>query len=541
MLKNPIIPGFNPDPCIVRVGDDYYIVTSTFEWFPGVPLYHSRDLKNWRLVRNLLDTKEYLDVRGVAPSEGVWAPGLSYSTVEKRFYLAYSIVHCRNKYLMDVDNYIIWAEDPAGEWSKPLYVNSSGFDPYLFCDDDGRKWLVNKDRDFRPANIEVRPIIIQEFDEKKGGLVGEPISLINGFTRRKFGEAPFIYKRNNWYYLVLAEGGTGYAHCASMGRSRSVTGPYEPSPYNPIVTCAPGDFEQSEGNPGVMPERYNPDLIIQKAGHGTIVETQNGECYLSHLCGRPILPQLRCILGRETAIQRMEWTDDNWLTIVGGGNLAKDEVLQPNLAEHPFPKEPERCVFDGGVLNPKFITAHGDIQPDWLKLPEEGGLHLRGRETLSSNFDTSLIAQRLTAFRAQATTKLNFEPTDYHHLAGITCIYSSSKHYCAYKTFDDKKGVAVLSVYGFEYGEMTDYGVSIVVPAEAPVYLRAEIDSADLRFSYSLDDKTYEPLGGVLDMTILSDEVGGRSFTGSMVGMFVQDIHTKSKWARFDYFELTEV
>ena len=545
MIQNPVLPGFNPDPSMLRVGDDYYIATSSFEWFPGVPLYHSRDLVNWRLVRNLLETKESLDLTGVLPSKGIWAPGLSYCEEEKRFYLVYSIVHTQNKWMFDVDNFLIWTltEDVEGEWSKPLYLNSSGFDPYLFNDDDGRKWLVNKDRDFRPANIDERPIVIQEFDSKKGELIGTPVNISMGFTERSFTEGANIYKKDGWYYLFLSEGGTGYAHGITMGRSRSVTGPYEACPHNPIITSAPGEIKATEKEPFMLHKYYNPATKIQKSGHGSLVETQDGKWYMSHLCGRPVMPQLRCVLGRETSIQEVEWTEDGWLRMANNAPYALDEVPAPSLPSHPFPPVPTRHDFENGVLPAEFCTVRNEILPSWADLmPGKKGLKMRGRETLTSTFDISLLARRLTSFKTQSTTLLRFDPSHYHHMAGIACYYDMASHYYAFKTYDEKKDCAILSVYGYFEGQMREYNVAVEVPMEAPVYLRAKTDSADLQFFYSLDDKTYEPLGPVLDVTELSDEaVSPGLFTGAFVGMFVQDTHTKKKWAQFDYFEyLTE-
>ena len=239
MIQNPILRGFNPDPSIIRVGDDYYIAVSSFEWFPGVPIYHSRDLMHWQLIGHALKTKEYLDLTGEEPSKGVWAPALSYNESEKRFYLIYSNVHCQNPWFFDVDNYLIWTDDiKKGEWSKPVYLNSSGFDPSLFHDDDGRKWLINKDRDFRPGRMDDRSIIVQEYDSERNTLIGQPTVISRGATKRGFVEGAHIYKHNGMYYLITAEGGTGYGHCVAVSRSKSVTGPYEPDPQNPVITSA---------------------------------------------------------------------------------------------------------------------------------------------------------------------------------------------------------------------------------------------------------------------------------------------------------------
>lgn len=538
MIQNPILPGFNPDPSIIRVGDDYYIATSSFEWFPGVPLYHSRDLCHWELVDYLLKSKEYIDLTGVKPSRGVWAPGLSYCEQEKRFYLMYSNVHSQCKWMFDVDNYMIWTDDIRGEWSKPIYLNSSGFDPSLFHDDDGRKWVINKDRDFRPENIDSRSIVIQELDIKTMKLLGTPVVISRGATQRRFVEGAHIFKRNGWYYLITAEGGTGYGHCAALARSRSVTGPYEPSPYNPLVTSTNGEFTGTEQIPFMMPEHYNPKAELQKAGHASLVETQTGEWYLSHLCGRPVMPQQRCILGRETALQKMEWTGDGWLRKADGTPLAMAQTPAPALEPYPFPPKNPLCDFDGETLDLNFCTPRNEITSDWADISSHKGfLRLRGRESLTSNYYVSLLARRLTSFHAQATALMYYKPEHYHHLAGITCYYDSESHYCAYKTYDEVHKQEILSVYAFIGGKMSSFNVSVPVPADLPVWLRAVINVGELIFRYSLDGITYHTLGPVLDMTALSDEASTCGvFTGSFVGMFAQDTHTKSRWVEFDWF-----
>lgn len=538
MIQNPILPGFNPDPSIIRVENDFYLVTSSFEWLPGIPLYHSRDLCHWTHIDNLLKTREQIDLIGVKPSRGVWAPGLSYCKAEKRFYLIYSNVHNQNKWMFDVDNYVIWADDILGPWSKPIYLNSSGFDPSLFHDDDGRKWVINKDRDFRPANADKRAIVIQELDTKTMQLCGSPVVISCGATQRRFVEGAHIFRKDGWYYLITAEGGTGYGHSVCLARSRSVTGPYESYTHNPVLTSAAEEFVGSEKESFMMLDRYNPEVPLQKAGHGSLIDTPSGEWYMVHLCGRPIMPQQRCILGRETAIQKMEWTDDGWVRMADGSNLAKAEVTPPNLPEVPCPVPNPFCDFDSPKLDLAFCTVRNEITPDWADLTSHKSfLRLRGRETLSSNYFVSLIARRLTAFRARITTKLCYSPEHYHHLAGLTCYYDSESHFCLYKTYDEAQGNEILSVYSFIGGRMDDIGVSIPLPKGEPVWLRAQIEAGELKFSYSLDGSQFQNAGPALDMTVLSDEASTCGvFTGTFVGMFAQDTHTKSKWAEFDSF-----
>ena len=538
MIKNPILPGAHGDPSIIRDGDDFYLITSTFEWFPGIPLYHSRDLQNWELVDYLLKTKEYLDLTGIRPSLGVWAPSLSFNKSEHRFYLMYSNVHSRNSLYFDVDNFLIWTDDIRGEWSKPVYINSSGFDPSLFHDDDGRTWIVNKDRDFRPQNIDKRAIVIQEYDFSQTKLIGKPIVISKGATERRFVEGPHIFKHNGWYYLITAEGGTGYGHCVALSRASQITGPYEKCPHNPIITSNPNNFVGTEVVPFMMPEHYNPNLTLQKAGHGSLVETQNGEWYMAHLCGRPIMPQKRCILGRETAIQKMEWTDDQWLRMADGSNLAKAETPEPDLPVSPVPDAENFCDFNDGRISLHFNTPRNEITSAWADAEShQGFLRLRGQESLTSNYYVSLLARRLTAFRARVTTQLNFSPDHYRHMAGLACYYDTESHYAVFKTYDEVLDQDIVSIIGYINSRLIETNAAVTVPRGTPVWLRSEIDHADLQFYYSLDGDNFTKLGQTLDMSALSDEASECGiFTGTFIGMFAQDTHTKSKWAEFDWF-----
>lgn len=543
MIRNPVLPGFNPDPAIIRVGDDYYIATSSFEWFPGIPIYHSKDLVHWKLVDYALKTKKLIDLTCLPPSKGVWAPCLSYCEAEKRFYLIYSNVYNSNELQFDVDNFLIWSDSIHGPWSDPVYINSSGFDPSLFHDDDGRKWVMNQERDFRPGHQMMRPIVLQEYCPHQRKLIGSPVRLTYGATKRGFTEAPHIYKRNGWYYLMTAEGGTGYGHCVAMLRSKEITGPYESDPNNPVINSCTQEFTMRPEINYAMTDLYNPDVIIQKAGHGSLVETQTGEWYVAHLCGRPVLPQMRCVLGRETAIQKVEWTDDGWLRMADGTNIAKDTVPAPRLPAHPFPKENPRCDFDSPTLDLHFCTPRNEITPDWANLTARPGhLRLRGRESLTSNHHPSLIARRLTSLHATVTTKMEFSADSYLHLAGLTFYYESSNYYCIVKTYSEELQSNIVTVNGLVNKTYVDGdNAYAVVDKDAPIYLRAQAKEDRLQFSYSTDGKEFTDLGPAFDLTTLSDEASCfGEFTGTFVGVFAQDSHTREKYADFDYFEYSE-
>ena len=293
VITNPILKGFNPDPSICRAGDDYYIATSTFEWFPGVQIHHSRDLVHWDLVCRPLSRPSQLDMRGEMDSCGVWAPCLTYA--DGMFWLLFSDMKRRDGSVKDVHNYLVTAPSIEGPWSDPIYLNSSGFDPSLFHDDDGRKWLVNVWWDYRarpprfPGDNSFSGIACQEYDVAKQKLKGPVTNIFKG-TSAGLTEGPHLYHRDGWYYIMVAEGGTGYNHAATMGRSRSLEGPYELHPDTYVVTT-----------------RGKPQAPLQRAGHADFVDTPEGETYLVHLTGRPIAGLRRCPLGRETAIQKIEW------------------------------------------------------------------------------------------------------------------------------------------------------------------------------------------------------------------------------------------
>ncbi|WP_449288690.1 glycoside hydrolase family 43 protein [Marinicrinis sediminis] len=283
-IHNPVLKGFHPDPSILRVGDDFYMATSTFEWFPGVQLYHSRDLVHWRLLPHPLTRKSQLDMRGNPNSGGVWAPCLSHDG--ERFYLCYTDVKSLAGAFKDTPNYVVTSASIMGPWSEPMYLNSSGFDPSLFHDDDGRKWLVNMVWDHRKGKNPFHGIVLQEWSAAEGKLVGPVYPIYKG-SPLGGTEGPHLYKRNDFYYLMTAEGGTGYDHAVTVARSRHLFGPYDTDPDNPVLTAA-----------------GSPELSLQRAGHASLVETAGGEWYLAHLCGRPLPGTRRCNLGRETAIQR---------------------------------------------------------------------------------------------------------------------------------------------------------------------------------------------------------------------------------------------
>lgn len=530
MIRNPVLRGFNPDPSILRVGDDYYIATSTFEWFPGVQIHHSRDLRNWRLVSRPLSRKSQLDMIGNPDSGGIWAPCLSYS--DGLFYLVFTDVKSHLGPFKDTHNYLVTAESVEGPWSEPIYLNSSGFDPSMFHDDDGRKWLLNMIWDHRKGKNPFGGIALQEYSPKERRLVGPIYNIFRG-TPLGFTEAPHIYKHGGYYYLMTAEGGTRFNHAVTMARSKSLFGPYEVDPENPMLTSA-----------------GRPELELQRSGHASLVETQTGEWYLAHLSGRPLRPSMRCNLGRETALQKVEWSADGWLRLVGGGNNPRTEVAAPPLPEHPFPPEPETDHFDGGQISIHFQSLREPIEEEWASLKQRPGwLRIKGRESLYSKHRQSLIARRQQAFIAEAETELEFEPENYQQMAGLVYYYNTNNYYYLFVSHDEELGkcLGIMSSDRGEYDEPLDAPVSI--EGTKRVKMKASLHYEKLQFYYSLDGGEWTPIGPVLDASKISDEnaetiTGGRmldqGFTGAFLGMCVQDLSGQGKYADFDYFAYRE-
>ncbi|QYO76902.1 glycoside hydrolase family 43 protein [Devosia salina] len=519
-ITNPILPGFNPDPSILRVGDDYYIATSTFEWFPGVQIHHSKDLANWELITRPLTRKSQLDMRGDPDSCGVWAPCLTHDG--DKFWLVYTDVKRKDGSFKDAHNYIVWADKIEGPWSDPVYVNSSGFDPSLFHDDDGKKWFVNMTWDHRRRPLLFAGIVLQEFDPKAGKLVG-PIKNIYKGTDLKLVEGPHLYKRNGWYYLLTAEGGTAYDHACTFARSRTIDGPYETHPDKHILTS-----------------KDAPLAALQRAGHGDIVETPEGKTYLVHLTGRPTTQERRCVLGRETAIQEAYWGEDDWL-YVKNGPVPSLHVEVPGTRDEANYWAEQRYTFENGL----------PIDFQWLRTPEterifstdSGKLTLFGRESIGSWFEQALVARRQQHFSYDAETVVDFAPTDERTFAGLTAYYSRYNFfYLAVTAHSDGQRELLLmsSEISWPDGNLRFPADPVQIPNEGKVKLALTIRGKALQFFYALEGQELQPIGPVLDASILSDECGGHqahgSFTGAFVGMAASDLNGTASPASFDYF-----
>lgn len=526
-IKNPILQGFNPDPSICRVGDDYYIATSTFEWFPGVQIHHSRDLKNWKLIVRPLNRISQLDMRGNPDSCGVWAPCLSYD--KGLFYLVYSNVRSFDGVWKDTPNYLVTTTDIEGDWSEPIYMSSRGFDGSLFHDTDGKKWFLNMLVDHRNGRF-FGGIEMQEYSAAGQKLVGKVHYLTPG-TELGLSEGPHMYKKNGYYYIVLAEGGTEYGHAMSLGRSKDIFGPYEFHPDNPFVSAA-----EDKNN------------YLQKSGHGDLVQTKNGDWYVVFLVGRPLTPHGKCTLGRETAIEEFIWKDE-WPYLKSGSRIPRKEIPTPNLPSYPYENPSGHIDFNEKKIPIDFQALRIPITENWCSLSDRKGfLRLYGKESLNSLHYQSLLARRIQHFNVQVSTAIEFYPKNIHHMAGLVFYYNAGHyHYaCITANFDGtKKYLSIISSDNFkmsfqeELKDISNYNT---------ITLRGEMNRDKLQFYYSLNDTTFKKLGTLLDASILSDDHvrNGRrryrpAFTGSFVGICCQDLAMNSHHADFEWFEYKEI
>ena len=513
MIKNPILPGFNPDPVITYVDGVYYVAVSSFEWLPGVRVYQSTDLVNWNYCTDLLTDQVNLQGNGVDCS--IWAPQLSYADGE--FHLLYTDVKSSVRPFKDTHNYIISSPSIHGPWTEPLYLNSSGFDPSLFHDDNGRKWLLNALWDYRlETPNKSSGIVLQEYDPVERRLIGDSMKI---FDRTVLGktEAPHIYKRNGYYYLVMAEGGTGSGHSVTIARSKDITGPYEVDPNYPMMTSS-----------------QHPEATLQNAGHASLIETPDNEWYMVHLTTRPLKGQY-AILGRETAIQKVYWDEGGWLKLEGGGVVPFDEVPAPKgFTGDIKPKNTNFSDdFTGEALKSNWNSLRKLPSESWASLKENPGkLRIYGGESLHSFFNHHLLGIRQTDFHFRAETKLTYSPTSYLQMAGML-MFLNMKHYL-YAYITEEHGDRVLRLLKANDGVVEILEPKVVLPTENLDVELAITGAAETgSFHYRLPNETaWQDLATDLDLTFLS---GG--FTGNFIAIASHDMNQyKGSYADFDYF-----
>lgn len=496
--KNPIIPGYSPDPSICSAGSDFYLVNSSFEFFPGVPVYHSTNLVNWELIGHVLERESQLHLEGCRNSGGIYAPTIRYH--EGRFYMITTNV-------TDRGNFVVHAEKPEGPWSEPAWINQGGIDPSLFWDDDGTCYYCST------GTIDsVRGIVGFVINPDTGEILSEK-KIIGTGCGGMCTEGPHIYKRNGWYYLMTAEGGTEYGHREAIGRSRSFWGPYENCPGCQILS-----------------HRERKRHEIQATGHADLVEDENGNWWAVFLGIRNFSHALLHNLGRETFLSPVTWGEDDW-PVIGNNGLVELEM------EGELPGEPVRPQdFSADIDFAKPLLTHNIMftrNPSWDNYVQDMNaktLLLCGvNHTLdAAGVSPTIISFRQPDFHTQVRAELSLKKTDARR-AGISAYYNNEYHYDIY-VGNDADGKYI----GF-YKHLHDMGVELVrVPVSAEyetVEFMIVSDRLKYRFFYRLredgnretDTEEWTEIGSGLNAGLSTEGTCTMTFTGTLFAVFAEN------------------
>ncbi|MBC8081542.1 MAG: family 43 glycosylhydrolase [Gorillibacterium sp.] len=512
-VTNPILPGDYPDPSIIRVGEDYYMVCSTFQFFPGVPVLHSRDLIHWDTIGHVITRESQLSLNGLPDSYGVYAPDISY--YNDKFWVVVPYFHGQPR----CTNLLFVSDRPEGPYGEAILLNHHFIDPSIFNDDDGKRYLLYGGG------------WIHELREDGSGLVGSPRQVWPG-TGGSFPEAPHIVKRNEWYYLMLAEGGTFFDHMETLARSRSVWGPYEACPHNPVL-------KQSDAN-----------HRIQKTGHGKLVQDPRGDWWMFHLGGRPLTPGGHCPLGRETFLQPVQWTEDDWFVVGDDGKPLESMTISATARGQSPVLEPITETFTGPELPKEWEWVRHPVADGYALVQE--GLELRCKPFIPHSVgSTLLLTKRWRHFGFEDTVKLRFLPETRGEEAGIS-LYRDSD---AFVFFSIRNGIGQTTGQMFDvsrlhenqeheglYLQIDQYvkairqnfcQIKLNIAWGHPIWLRQiwDVQAGSFRFAYSTDGLIFNVVDVALHAEFLYPENSTRfmCFTAPRSGVYARGVYADAK------------
>lgn len=502
MYKNPVIAGFHPDPSVCKVGEDYYLVNSSFEYFPGLPIFHSKNLVEWTQIGHCISRNEQLALlKGVPNCTGLYAPTIRYH--DGVFYVICTNVAYGEK---DEGNFIIWTRDPAGDWSMPIKVDMPGIDPSLFWDDDGKVYYTGA----------YGSIVLNEINPMTGELIGETISIWEG-TGGNDPEGPHIYKKDGWYYLFISEGGTEYGHMVTVARSKQITGPYESCPHNPVLT------------------NRSTSLPIKAVGHADIIEGKNGRWWAVCHGIRPICYPFKHNLGRETMLAPVTWNDEGWPILGEQGRLLEEITLQEvEIETQMITKENANVLqdnFKGSEFNYNWNFIYNPVEE--LYGLGENGLTLYGNEVaLSEAKPLAWIGTRQEYHDCVARTKVEFERMQDKEEAGLSIYLNHRHHYEVALTRINDVGYIILRR---QIGSL--WKVEKQIPYDRDdVVLELHCSKEHYSFWYGTSKEELKYLGKG-EAEYLTTETGGK-FTGNYIALYATGNGNKCRrGANFQWFE----
>lgn len=537
-FSNPVIKGGYPDPSICRVGQDYYMVTSSFCYFPGLPVFKSRDLVHWEQIGNAISRPEQLDFRNCDSSEGLWAATIRY--YEGRFYIVNTLDVEGRTYRY---NFIVTARDPGGEWSDAVIIQGAdGIDPSLFFDDEGRMWYCGN---MIPDDLKYpshKQIYLCELDKKTFQFIGRRHIIYDGNVDHSlFMEAPHIYRREGIYYLMTACGGTQTNHCVNISRSDSLFGPYEPCPRNPVVT-----------NRNL---RLINDLGVAVTGHGDIVRTQNGEWYMALLGIRPYECDIddydryqprkwirtpdrnknaQFNLGREVFIVPIAWDYDGWPLVDNHNGMVNLLERRPDLPEHRPPLRSRVDNFEDPILDMVWCMRRPVSSPFHSLNARPGYLRMKLTPVRPEDTETpSMLVRRQQHYHFQASVAMEFEPRHNGEEAGL--IITQNERFCFLVLKEMQNETILASCYRIVNGERQLIRREQVVPGRIYLFIEGSEGTYDFYFGYS--EHCPVPLALAEDGSILSTVVAD-GFVGSYLGVYASSNHMASEnHADFDWFK----
>lgn len=505
---NPILAGFYPDPSILQVGADYYLINSSFCYFPGLPIFHSRDLVNWTQLGNIIDRPTQLDFANLGLSRCIFAPSITYH--QGIFYVVNTCVDCGG-------NFVVTAKDPAGPWSDPVWLPQvGGIDPSLFFDDDGKAWLINNEEPVGgPAYSGHRALWVQRFDPTTLTTFGPRTMIVNGGAnpadKPVWIEGPHIFRRDGRLYLISAEGGTEERHSQVVFTADRVTGPWKPYSGNPILTQRHLD-----------PARPDP---ITSVGHADFVEAPGGEWWATFLATRPYRGNFYNT-GRETFLVKVRWID-GWPVMTRGEELVPYLAPRPALPEQAVPAIPTtgnftlREEFDGPL--PGYWMMLRIPKENWYDLKSEpGAIRIQARpHSIGAFAQPSYLGRRQQHAHATVTAAMRYEPRNKGERAGLVALQNDEYYYfLGLEILNGDTQLVLRKRAGAN--DPADGEVVKSIPwntSTAPIELRIKARAAEYDFEYRAPDGDWRLLAAGQDGTILSTETAG-GFVGVTLGLY---------------------
>ncbi|HEY9575912.1 MAG TPA: glycoside hydrolase family 43 protein [Lachnospiraceae bacterium] len=492
--RNPIISGYNPDPSICRVGEDYYIVNSSFEFYPGVPIYHSKNLVNWELEGYCLSNREQLELEGCYPSGGIYAPTIRYH--EGTFFMTTTNT-------TDKGNFIVYTRDIKKGWSNPVWIDQGGIDPSLLFDEDGKVYFASAIID----SYGKQGIFLCEINPFTGERLSDSVLISRGCGGR-YAEGPHLYKWFGKYYLMLAEGGTEYGHMETILRSDSPYGPFEECPHNPILTHRDDMREE-----------------IYCTGHADMIEDHNGNWWMVCLAIRPCQEKNARVLlhnlGRETFLAPVVWTKDGW-PVVGDGGLISLTMEGPLPGEAPLPVNRDFSDdFSLEAFSSHYNFLRNPDMKNYIRDCEGKKLVLQGTSTTINEIASpTWIGIRQKGFETITSVKVSPLDTVLGMRAGITAYYNDSYHYEIYLTKENGKWKVCLAKHIHDIFVVTA-GVEIACAENITLKIRS--DKTYYRFYYSRDGENFVELGSGLVIGLATESTKSMTFTGTYLAMFAEN------------------